>query len=222
MITLGQNSGMILNGIVGVLVLLLCIQGYRKGLLRSILSLVSTIASYYLAWIVSNSLASYFPIIKLETITSYVDDTLIQMTSLSDTIHTLINRIIWFVIMFFVLKILCFILDRILKQLHDIPVIHGISGLLGMMFGLVESLIWIIVIAIVLETPVFNGGKEVVENSIVSPIQEVSVNLFSSFAGPLTLSDTISNLEENITSFTDEQLQQLQNYLEINEDSNEY
>lgn len=213
---------MILNGIVGVLVLLLCIQGYRKGLLRSILSLVSTIASYYLAWIVSNSLASYFPIIKLETITSYVDDTLIQMTSLSDTIHTLINRIIWFVIMFFVLKILCFILDRILKQLHDIPVIHGISGLLGMMFGLVESLIWIIVIAIVLETPVFNGGKEVVENSIVSPIQEVSVNLFSSFAGPLTLSDTISNLEENITSFTDEQLQQLQNYLEINEDSNEY
>lgn len=222
MITLPENSEMILNGIVGILVLILCIQGYRKGLLRSILSFVSTIACYYIAWVVSSSLSTYFPIIQLEMITSYFDNTLLQMTSLSNSLHTLINRIIWFIIMFFVLKILCLFLDRILKQLHDIPVIHGISGLLGIVFGLTESIVWIIILAIVLETPIFTGGKEVVEHSVVSPIKEVSMNIFSSFAGPLTITDTISNLEENITSFTDEQLQQLQNYLEINGDSNEY
>lgn len=92
-----------------------------------------------------------------------------------------------------------------------------ISGILGMLFGFLESIVWIVVLAILLETPLFTGGKELVDNSIVSPIKEVSTNIFSSFTTPLKLMDSVNELEDNIDSFSQDQLQQIQKYLQESE-----
>lgn len=216
MITVNADQSTILNIIAIILIVFLCIQGFRKGLIRSILSLIGTILSYYLAWLISKSLAEYFPIITNITI-----DSLPELITQSDLYQNLIvngiDRIIWFLIMFFALRIILFVLDKILKQIHEIPGIHMISGILGMLFGFIESVVWLVVLAIILETPLFNGGKELVDNSILSPVKEASTNAFSSFTTPLTMMDDISSLEENIDTFTQDQLQQLQKYLEESE-----
>lgn len=216
MITVNADQSMILNIIAIILIVFLCIQGFRKGLIRSILSLIGTILSYYLAWLISKSLAEYFPIITNITI-----DSLPELITQSDLYQNLIvngiDRIIWFLIMFFALRIILFVLDKILKQIHEIPGIHMISGILGMLFGFIESVVWLVVLAIILETPLFNGGKELVDHSILSPVKEASTNAFSSFTTPLTMMDDISSLEENIDTFTQDQLQQLQKYLEESE-----
>lgn len=216
MITLNTNQSMILNIIAIILIALLCIQGFRKGLLRSILSLVGTILSYYLAWIISSSLAEYFPLVSSIAFEN-VPEVIKQTETYQNLIIHGIDRIIWFLIMFFALRIIIWILDKILKQIHEIPGIHMISGILGMLFGFLESIVWIVVLAILLETPLFTGGKELVDNSIVSPIKEVSTNIFSSFTTPLKLMDSVNELEDNIDSFSQDQLQQIQKYLQESE-----
>lgn len=221
MITLNTNQTMVLNGIAIALIVFLCIQGFQRGLLRSILSLIGTITSYYLAWLISKSLSHYFPLLSSNASES-IPDVLIQTDVYQNLIVNGINRIIWFLIMFFALRIIVFVLDKILKQIHEIPGIHMISSILGMLFGFIESIIWLVILAIILEAPLFTGGKEIVDNSVLSPIKEASINLFSSFTTPLNMMDTISELDENIYSFTQEQLQQLQKYLQESEGNDVY
>ena len=84
------------NGIVILLAFVCMWNGYRKGLLRSLLSLAGTVASFYLAWMFSENLSSSMPLIRNTNL-----DPLLE--TLTAQYYTLANRLIYFVILFLVI-----------------------------------------------------------------------------------------------------------------------
>lgn len=76
------------NGIVILLAFVCMWNGYRKGLLRSLLSLAGTVASFYLAWMFSENLSTSMPLIRNTNL-----DPLLQ--TLTAQYYTLANRLLF-------------------------------------------------------------------------------------------------------------------------------
>ena len=111
MVNLNESMVMPVNGIVILLAFVCMWNGYRKGLLRSLLSLAGTVASFYLAWMFSENLSTSMPLIRNTNL-----DPLLQ--TLTAQYYTLANRLIYFVILFLVFRIVCMLLDFLLKVLQ--------------------------------------------------------------------------------------------------------
>ena len=133
-------------------------NGYRKGLLRSLLSLAGTIASFYLAWMFSENLSTSMPLIRNTNL-----DPLLQ--TLTAQYYILANRLLYFVILFLVFRIVCMLLDFLLKVLQTMPGYHFVSSVSGMILGLIQTCIWCLVICVVLESPVFYHGSMIVNET---------------------------------------------------------
>ena len=179
------------NGIV-ILVAFVCMwNGYRKGLLRSLLSLIGTIASFYLAWMFSENLSTSMPLIKNTS-----QDPLMQ--AFTAQYYTLANRLIYFVILFLVFRIICMLLDFLLKVLQTMPGYHFVSSVLGMILGLIQTCIWCLLMCVVLESPIFQHGSLIVNETILSPIKETSTLVFTSFTLPLQQADMLSEMLQEV------------------------
>lgn len=191
MVNLNESMIMPVNGIV-ILVALVCMwNGYRKGLLRSLLSLVGTIASFYLAWMFSENLSTSMPLIKNTS-----QDPLFQ--AFTSQYYRLANRLIYFVILFLVFRIVCMLLDFLLKVLQTMPGYHFVSSVLGMILGLIQTCIWCLLMCVVLESPVFHHGSLIVNESILSPIKETSTLVFTSFTLPIQQADMLSEMLQEV------------------------
>lgn len=191
MVNLNESMIMPVNGIVILLAVVCMWNGYRKGLLRSLLSLVGTIASFYLAWMFSENLSISMPLIKNTS-----QDPLMQ--AFTAQYYTLANRLIYFVILFLVFRIVCMLLDFLLKVLQTMPGYHFVSSVLGMILGLIQTCIWCLLMCVVLESPVFHHGSLIVNESILSPIKETSTLVFTSFALPLQQADMLSEMLQEV------------------------
>ena len=163
MVNLNESMIMPVNGIVILLAFVCMWNGYRKGLLRSLLSLAGTL---------------------LETLTAQY--------------YTLANRLLYFVILFLVFRIVCMLLDFLLKVLQTMPGYHFVSSVSGMILGLIQTCIWCLVICVVLESPVFYHGSMIVNETILSPIKEASTLVFTSFSLPLQQADMLSEMLQEV------------------------
>ena len=191
MVNLNESMIMPVNGIVILLAVVCMWNGYRKGLLRSLLSLVGTIASFYLAWMFSENLSTSMPLIKNTS-----QDPLMQAFTVQ--YYTLANRLIYFVILFLVFRIVCMLLDFLLKVLQTMPGYHFVSSVLGMILGLIQTCIWCLLMCVVLESPVFRHGSLIVNESILSPIKETSTLVFTSFTLPIQQADMLSEMLQEV------------------------
>lgn len=191
MVNLNESMIMPVNGIVILLAVVCMWNGYRKGLLRSLLSLVGTIASFYLAWLFSENLSISMPLIKNTS-----QDPLMQ--AFTTQYYTLANRLIYFVILFLVFRIVCMLLDFLLKVLQTMPGYHFVSSVLGMILGLIQTCVWCLLMCVVLESPVFHHGSMIVNESILSPIKETSTLVFTSFTLPIQQADMLSEMLQEV------------------------
>lgn len=191
MVNLNESMIMPVNGIVILLAFVCMWNGYRKGLLRSLLSLAGTVASFYLAWMFSENLSTSMPLIRNTNL-----DLLSQ--TLTAQYYTLANRLLYFVILFLVFRIVCMLLDFLLKVLQTMPGYHFVSSVSGMILGLIQTCIWCLVICVVLESPVFYHGSMIVNETILSPIKEAGTLVFTSFSLPLQQADMLSEMLQEV------------------------
>ncbi len=210
MIELNESMVIVLNITALLLAIYFIFQGFRKGLLRSLLSLVGTVVSFYLSWMLSEHIGNAFPLIKNTS-----TDILIQQ--MSSEIYTFANRVIWFVIVFIVLRIVCFILDLILQTIHKIPGVHVVSSVLGMLFGLIETVVWILLLCIFIESPIFSHGSTVVEESVLGAIKDFVVPISSQVFEPVVKTDAYSKIIDDIDSLSEEKIKDIQSWLESQE-----
>ena len=127
-----------------------------------------------------------------------------------------INQIAWFILLFLVLRVVFFVVDRIAKGVHKVPGIHAISALLGAAFGLLEAFVWIVVITVFLCTPLFKNGSYIVENSLFKQVNQVTELVAKDYLGPLFSSEGFSKIEDGTKSLTDLQRNAVENWLKDN------
>ena len=209
MFTLQENWAIYFSAFVVIFFLLKAAQGYNTGILRRLIGLVGSIISYWIAWILCGVFAKYINIISVKSLG-------LSGTPFEAIAKTYVNQIAWFILLFLVLRILFFMVDRIAKGVHKVPGLHAVSALLGAAFGVLEAFVWMVVITVLLHTPLFKNGSYIVENSLIKQVNQVTEMVAKDYLGPLFSSEGFSKIGEDTKSLTDLQRNAVENWLKEN------
>jgi colicin V production protein len=209
MFTLQENWAIYFSAFVVIFFILKAAQGYNTGILRRLIGLVGSIISYWIAWILCGVFAKYINIVSVKSLG-------LSGTPFEAIAKTYVNQIAWFILLFLVLRILFFVVDRIAKGVHKVPGLHAVSALLGAAFGVLEAFVWIVVITVLLHTPLFKNGSYIVENSLIKQVNQVTEMVAKDYLGPLFSSEGFSKLGEDTKSLTDLQRNAVENWLKEN------
>ena len=209
MFTLQENWAIYFSAFVVLFFVLKAAQGYNTGILRRLIGLVGSIISYWIAWILCGVFAKYINIISVKSLG-------LSGTPFEAIAKTYVNQIAWFILLFLVLRILFFMVDRIAKGVHKVPGLHAVSELLGAAFGVLEAFVWMVVITVLLHTPLFKNGSYIVENSLIKQVNQVTEMVAKDYLGPLFSSEGFSKLGEDTKSLTDLQRNAVENWLKDN------
>ena len=209
MFTLQENWAIYFSAFVVIFFILKAAQGYNTGILRRLIGLVGSIISYWIAWILCGVFAKYINIISVNSLG-------LSGTPFEAIAKTYVNQIAWFILLFLVLRILFFMVDRIAKGVHKVPGLHAVSALLGAAFGVLEAFVWMVVITVLLHTPLFKNGSYIVENSLIKQVNQVTEMVAKDYLGPLFSSEGFSKMEEDTKSLTDLQRNAVENWLKEN------
>ena len=209
MFTLQENWAIYFSAFVVLFFVLKAAQGYNTGILRRLIGLVGSIISYWIAWILCGVFAKYINIVSAKSLG-------LSGTPFEAIAKTYVNQIAWFILLFLVLRILFFVVDRIAKGVHKVPGLHAVSALLGAAFGVLEAFVWIVVITVLLHTPLFKNGSYIVENSLIKQVNQVTEMVANDYLGPLFSSEGFSKLGEDTKSLTDLQRNAVENWLKEN------
>ncbi len=209
MFTLQENWAIYFSAFVVLFFVLKAAQGYNTGILRRLIGLVGSIISYWIAWILCGVFAKYINIISVKSLG-------LSGTPFEAIAKTYVNQIAWFILLFLVLRILFFMVDRIAKGVHKVPGLHAVSALLGAAFGVLEAFVWMVVITVLLHTPLFKNGSYIVENSLIKQVNQVTEMVAKDYLGPLFSSEGFSKLGEDTKSLTDLQRNAVENWLKEN------
>lgn len=209
MFTLQENWAIYFSAFVVIFFILKAAQGYNTGILRRLIGLVGSIISYWIAWILCGVFAKYINIISVKSLG-------LSGTPFEAIAKTYVNQIAWFILLFLVLRILFFVVDRIAKGVHKVPGLHAVSALLGAAFGVLEAFVWMVVITVLLHTPLFKNGSYIVENSLIKQVNQVTEMVAKDYLGPLFSSEGFSKMEEDTKSLTDLQRNAVENWLKEN------
>ena len=209
MFTLQENWAIYFSAFVVIFFILKAAQGYNTGILRRLIGLVGSIISYWIAWILCGVFAKYINIISVKSLG-------LSGTPFEAIAKTYVNQIAWFILLFLVLRILFFVVDRIAKGVHKVPGLHAVSALLGATFGVLEAFVWMVVITVLLHTPLFKNGSYIVENSLIKQVNQVAEMVAKDYLGPLFSSEGFSKMEEDTKSLTDLQRNAVENWLKEN------
>ena len=209
MFTLQENWAIYFSAFVVLFFVLKAAQGYNTGILRRLIGLVGSIISYWIAWILCGVFAKHINIISVKSLG-------LSGTPFEAIAKTYVNQIAWFILLFLVLRILFFMVDRIAKGVHKVPGLHAVSALLGAAFGVLEAFVWMVVITVLLHTPLFKNGSYIVENSLIKQVNQVTEMVAKDYLGPLFSSEGFSKLGEDTKSLTDLQRNAVENWLKEN------
>ena len=209
MFTLQENWAIYFSAFVVIFFILKAAQGYNTGILRRLIGLVGSIISYWIAWILCGVFAKYINIISVKSLG-------LSGTPFEAVAKTYVNQIAWFILLFLVLRILFFMVDRIAKGVHKVPGLHAVSALLGAAFGVLEAFVWMVVITVLLHTPLFKNGSYIVENSLIKQVNQVTEMVAKDYLGPLFSSEGFSKMGEDTKSLTDLQRNAVENWLKEN------
>lgn len=209
MFTLQENWAIYFSAFVVIFFILKAAQGYNTGILRRLIGLVGSIISYWIAWILCGVFAKYINIISVKSLG-------LSGTPFEAIAKTYVNQIAWFILLFLVLRILFFVVDRIAKGVHKVPGLHAVSALLGAAFGVLEAFVWMVVITVLLHTPLFKNGSYIVEKSLIKQVNQVTEMVAKDYLGPLFSSEGFSKMEEDTKSLTDLQRNAVENWLKEN------
>lgn len=209
MFTLQENWAIYFSAFVVIFFVLKAAQGYNTGILRRLIGLVGSIISYWIAWILCGVFAKYINIISVKSLG-------LAGTPFEAIAKTYVNQIAWFILLFLVLRILFFVVDRIAKGVHKVPGLHAVSAVLGAAFGVLEAFVWMVVITVLLHTPLFKNGSYIVENSLIKQVNQVTEMVAKDYLGPLFSSEGFSKLGEDTKSLTDLQRNAVENWLKEN------
>ena len=209
MFTLQENWAIYFSAFVVIFFVLKAAQGYNTGILRRLIGLVGSIISYWIAWILCGVFAKYINIISVKSLG-------LAGTPFEAIAKTYVNQIAWFILLFLVLRILFFVVDRIAKGVHQVPGLHAVSALLGAAFGVLEAFVWMVVITVLLHIPLFKNGSYIVENSLIKQVNQVTEMVAKDYLGPLFSSEGFSKMEEDTKSLTDLQRNAVEKWLKEN------
>lgn len=177
-----------LNALLTLLFVFVLYRGYKRGMLLQIVGLMSTFVSMIIAWIFSDVFVAVF---------QFVNYSKTGITAMDQFVSMNANRLIWFVILFVVIRLLMMVLTPIAAAISKLPLIKQVNSVMGGVFSIVTFFIYTILIIFFLSLPVITNGDYIVENTFLRPIKGVVVPTFSFLEDTIEKNDAIQSLIRN-------------------------
>ena len=151
-----------INLVLLVLYLIGLIVGFKNGLILQIVDLLFNVIALFIAYFVSPILAAHFPLVKLDEV----------YTALN--LNTLIDMLIYIVIVFVILKILYLIIKPLFASVSKIPLLGFINRIGGALMGIVNATIIVLLFCMLLNTPIFKNGNEIKNGTYLKVVDNLS------------------------------------------------
>lgn len=144
-------------------------SGYKKGFLYELISVLYNLIALAISWLLCPVLAAEFPVISMEKLSGEL-----AIIAHFVDIGPLVNSLIYFVLIFLLLRVLYLIISLIAKSVNDLPVVGFINSVCGAFVGLINATIIVTVLSLLLALPVFTNGKEIRNKTLFSYIETYS------------------------------------------------
>ena len=194
---------------IGVILIFLglILWGAHQGFLLMIVSLLGTVASFFGAWFLGGILADYIRLWPRQW-------AVLQNTPLAAASWQFMNQVCWFLALFVVLRIIFMFITMMAKGLQDVPLIKQISQVLGGAVGAAEAMIFVLVLSIAFNSPLFKNGETAVQNALSANVNEISGKVYDKLLDPMMDADAFNRAYENAAEMTNEQRDNLRRWLE--------
>ena len=209
MINISESLFSYVNIAVLLLLGLFFFIGYKRGLVRSVISVIFSIASLYIAWLLASVFAKRFPLWKVNIYA-------IQGTVFEEAAKELMNQFLWFLLLTVLIKFFFMFIVYILKGVKKIPVVKDFDALGGGIFGLIEAFFWIFFLCILLNTRIFANGAELIDNTLLKPINGITSVLVSHVSKNINGVEGMSTLLQGGNNLAQEQKENLEKWLDEN------
>lgn len=201
------NTIFFINLAVIVILIICIISGWIKGFLWKLISLASFFLVGFFAWWLSSPLS--------KIISLYPKDQLpFQETMLSSTIYDTANRLLIFIILFFLLEIILLVIRPIIKLLQEIPVLSFFNKVAGSILGFLEGMLFLAIITFLLCLPIFSDGTQWVNQSYLRYSEPLVNTLLTYTNDTWELIDMIRQGSEDVTALTPEQIENIRIWLQ--------
>lgn len=160
---------LILIVVLGILI----IDGYRKGLFYKVLSCLSFFLVLFICWQITPAIADVFAIFPKELAP-------FAQTNLAAFFYGYANRALIFVLLTAVFMLFLLILRPLSKLFQKLPVISTINAMLGMVFGIAQGMLVVLIVYFVLNTPLVSNSREFISASLIryaKPLNDELVTL---------------------------------------------
>lgn len=154
-----------LNMAVAVVLLLFLWSGYRRGFLMKLLDCFSTVILAFLSWFLSGWIAPYLKLVPKAAVT-------IPQPDIAASLYASMNRVCVFAVLFLCVWLAVMIAKPLFKTISALPILQGINRLLGLIFGVFQTILVLMIVVFIMQTPLFANGDYVIRNSYLKTVAQ--------------------------------------------------
>lgn len=195
-----------LNAIWALFLVFVLYRGYKRGMLLQVVGLIGTFVSLIIAWLFSDVFVNVYTFINYNKTGISKFDMFVSDNA---------NQMIWFIIIFVVIRLLMLVLTPIASMISKIPLIKQVNSILGALFSIVIYFVYMGLLILFLTLPVITNGNEIIENTLLKPIQSAMVPVTSFLEETVEKNTAIQSLLNN-RGLSTSQKQTMINMLEDN------
>lgn len=186
-----------------VMVVLSIVRGYKDGFVLKALELISLFLSIPIAWWLANLLSE-----KIKLVSNGIQTN----TVLDSMINGMVNKVVLFIIMFIILRIVIMLCRPLFRKCNRIPLIGLANRLTGLVLGTLQSFLVLVIISLLISTPLFTNGEEVLEKTNLIYVWRLTNNVVSS--NDMNLLNTIQKWEDSEQELVDEDYQNIKEWMQ--------
>ena len=186
-----------INVLILVFIVLSMVLGYQRGILYQIFSLLGILTAILISWFFAPVVAAQAPVFPEEWCP-------FGYTEFADIFYDKMNTLVWYIILFAVVTVFFMLLKPLAKVVQKIPVLGKVNQILGMLFGVIPSLVLILFATYFLSTPVVKNGKDIIDQTWLGPIRNTTTNVVTILKEPYEMNEAIQKLISDPMSLTEE------------------
>ena len=164
MITFPSDWMIYLNGVIIIWFLIDLYRGYKRGMLLQIVDVVGTFVALFAAWLLSPAFSKVITFVKLDGN---------GLVTINQFVGNQVNRLIWFVVLFVVIRILLLLVTPLASFISKMPLIKQVNSAIGGVFAVVMFGVKLMIAILLLSTPLIINGQDVVNNTWLKQVNEV-------------------------------------------------
>jgi uncharacterized membrane protein required for colicin V production len=164
------------------------VYGYFRGLFKQSLDVISML---FVAWL-STLLGPLFA----KNVNLVGDLNINDMTVISGIVRNLVNSTVWIIVLFIVLMILVGIVRIIAFKHIKTPLNKNVDRYGGVALSIVVPVVIGILIVSILSLPVFANGKDIVSDSLLSPLSPIGDSVSQSIVSSVDPDGLLEKIAE--------------------------